>query len=217
MFHDRTHAGIELGKALTPICGKWKNAVVLALPRGGVPVALEVARILNITLDVFIVRKLGVPDRAELAMGAIASGGIRVLNRNVIDALNISEQTLAEVCRKETLELERREREYSSGATIALAGKNVILVDDGLATGATMRAAVEAVKTCRPSELVVAVPVAARETLDLVASQVDLALSVLTPENFDGVGQWYENFDQTSDEEVRQMLLVGRGLPRTTP
>jgi putative phosphoribosyl transferase len=181
--------------------------VVLALPRGGVPVGFEVAKALNAPLDVFVVRKLGLPGQEELAMGAIASGGARVLNRDLIRALNIPEEVLDEVTREEQRELERREREYRDGRPpIDVRGKTVILVDDGLATGSSMRVAVLALKQKQPEQVIVAVPVAPADSCAEMQSVADKVVCAVTPQPFWGVGQWYEDFSQTSDEEVRELL-----------
>jgi putative phosphoribosyl transferase len=183
------------------------EVIVLGLPRGGVPVAYEVARELRAPLDVFIVRKLGVPGFPELAMGAIASGGVRVLNQDVISQLPDVGMVLQAVTDLETEELQRREAQYRAGQTAHdLRDKTVILVDDGLATGATMRAAVEALKKHAVGRCVVAVPVAAPETCADLRSEVDEIVCATTPTTFYGVGQFYENFSQTSDEQVRALL-----------
>jgi predicted phosphoribosyltransferase len=183
-----------------------KDVLVLALPRGGVPVAFEVAKSLNAPLDVFVVRKLGLPQHEELAMGAIASGGVRVLNEEVIRAVGIPDEVVDLVAENEERELERREREYRDGRPpIDVRGHTVILVDDGLATGSSMRAAALALKKKQAAQIVVAVPVGAPSTCAEFESEVDRVVCV-TPEPFLGVGQWYEDFSQTSDEEVRDLL-----------
>jgi len=190
---------------------------VLGLPRGGVPVALEVARALRAPLDVLVVRKLGLPGHSELAMGAIASGGARVLNDEV--CAWASPASIDAVTRVETAELERRERAYREDRpALSLGGKTVILVDDGLATGATMRAAVLAVRRLEPAHIVVAVPVGARDTCELLRRVADEVVVVLAPASFSAVGLWYDDFSQTSDDEVRQALLTRgpAGLPETT-
>jgi predicted phosphoribosyltransferase len=206
-FKDRTEAGRFLAQKLEEYTNN-PNVVVLALPRGGVPVAYEVAQALNAPLDIFVVRKLGVPGYDELAMGAIASGGIQVLNSRVVDYLDISDQTIETVAARERRELERRERLYRGPRpTIDVRGRTVIIVDDGMATGSTMRAAVRALKQQKPEKIVVAVPVGARETCESFANEVDtMCVCAITPEPFDGVGLWYRDFAQTSDEEVRQLL-----------
>jgi len=205
-FANRREAGAELALKLRTYAGR-DDVVVLALPRGGVPVAFEVAEALDAPLDIFLVRKLGMPGHRELAMGAIASGGVRVLNEDVVRAYGIPAHAIDAVAREEEAELVRREREYRRGnPPPALAGKTVILVDDGLATGSTMRAAVEAVRQHGPARVVVAVPVGARSTCDEFADVTDETVCARTPEPFLAVGQWYEDFSQTTDEEVRALL-----------
>ncbi len=206
-FHDRADAGRRLGEALAPDYQNRSDVIVLGLPRGGVPVAWEVAQLLGAPLDVFLVRKLGFPRHPELAMGAIASGGVRVLNEDVLREVPIAEDTIAAVAAEEQTELERRERLYRSGRPeLDLAGRTVILVDDGLATGATMRAAAAAVRTMDPAELVVAVPVAAAVTCEQIEPEVDRMLCLHTPDPFRAVGLWYEEFGQTPDDEVQSIL-----------
>ena len=185
------------------------DVVVLALPRGGVVVGYEVARALNAPLDVFIVRKLGTPGQPELAMGAVASGGIIVLNPDVVHALNLSDDVIRGVAAREQEEIERREREYRGNRPpLRLRGHAAILVDDGLATGSTMRAAVAAVRDRNPASMVVAVPVAAAPTCDELRSEseVDHVICLATPYPFQSVGQWYEEFSQVSDQQVRELL-----------
>jgi len=182
-----------------------QDVVVLALPRGGIPVAYEVAVALNAPLAVFVVRKLGVPGHRELAMGAIASGGTRVLNDDLIRDLQIPTAAIDAVVAEESLELQRREREYGGGMP-PVRGRTVILVDDGLATGATMRAAVLAIRTQQPARVVVAVPVGAWSTCESLHSDADEVICLRTPDPFSAVGLWYRKFDQTSDEEVRTLL-----------
>ena len=200
----------EAGRALAPYFRKYAGApdvIVLALPRGGVPVAYELARELGVPLDIFIVRKLGMPGYEELAMGAIASGGVRVLNENVVSQLRDPERVLEHVTAQETRELERREMEYRAGRPAPdLRGKTVILVDDGLATGATMRAAVKALKQRAIARCVVGVPVSSPETCAELREQVDEIVCAITPEDFRAVGQFYEDFSQTTDEEVIELL-----------
>jgi predicted phosphoribosyltransferase len=209
-FHDRREAGRHLATALQSMAGE-PGVLVLALPRGGVPVAYEVAIALGAPLDVFIVRKLGVPGHEELAMGAIAQGGVRVLNREVIEPLGIPDSVIDRVAAAEGAELDRRERIYRGGVSAPeLRGHTVLLVDDGLATGATMAAAVAGVRAHGPSRIVVAVPVAAPETVEMMREVADGCVSVLTPPYFGGVGQWYEDFSQTSDDEVRSLLEAAR-------
>jgi putative phosphoribosyl transferase len=210
---DRRAAGRELAQLLAHYCGRG-NLVVLGLPRGGVPVALEVARALGAPLDVFVVRKLGVPGHSELAMGAIASGGVRALNLDVISALGITPAELEAVSERELDELERREREYRGEfEPLALGGQTVIVVDDGLATGATMRAAVRALRHRHTQAIVVAVPVAAAQTCAELASDADEVVCARTPERFAAVGLWYRDFSATSDEEVRELLAHARTPP----
>jgi len=205
-FRDRREAGQVLGNALREYANR-DDVVVLALPRGGVPVAFEVAEALNAPLEVFLVRKLGTPGHRELAMGAIASGGIRVLNEEVVRMLNIPPEAIDAVARDEQIELERRQSAYLQGrAPVALDGRIVVIVDDGLATGSTMRAAVKAIRTRHPARVVVAVPVGAPDTCRELAALADQVVCVRTPELFSAVGQWYLDFDQTSDEEVNRLL-----------
>lgn len=205
-FRDRRDAGRHLAERLAAYADR-DDVLVLALPRGGVPVAFEVARALRAPLDVFVVRKLGVPGHEELAMGAVASGGVRVLNEDLVRQLEIPAAVIEAVAAREEAELARRERLYRAGRSFpAVQGRTVILVDDGLATGATMRAAVVALRAQRPARIVVAVPVASAETCEELGRSVDDILCAVTPEPFHAVGFWYENFDQTSDEEVRELL-----------
>lgn len=188
------------------------DVIVLALPRGGVPVGAAVADALGVPLDVFLVRKLGVPGHEELAMGAIASGGVRVLNRDVIDDLGISDRVIETVTARETRELERRDRLYRDGrAPVAAGGRVVILVDDGLATGSTMRAAAAALRSQQPARLIVAVPAAPADTCAELRREADEVVCAVTPEPFYSVGVWYADFTQTSDEEVRALLARARG------
>jgi len=210
IFRDRRDAGEKLAYKLTDYADR-DDVLVLALPRGGVPVAYEVAKRLNAPLDVFLVRKLGVPGHEELAMGAIASGGTRVLNQDVVGPLRIGEETIEDVARIEQIELERREREYRGSRQISsVAGRTVILIDDGLATGATMRAAVAALRQQEPKELIVAVPVSSPETCAELRDEADEVVCAVTPRPFYGVGMWYMDFSQTTDEEVRDLLRSGR-------
>jgi predicted phosphoribosyltransferase len=205
-FADRDAAGRALAERLTQYGGR-NDVIVLGLPRGGVPVAAQVAAALNAPLDVYVVRKLGVPGRPELALGAIGPGGVRVLNQDVIQAYGLQPEDVDPVVERESAELVRREKEYRGDADpLVLAGRAVILVDDGLATGASMRAAVQAVRQTDPARVVVAVPVAASRVcsdLELIADEV---VCVQTPSFFMAVGQWYDDFSQTSDAEVRDLL-----------
>ena len=205
-FRDRREAGRYLAEQLQAYA-QAPERLVLALPRGGVPVAYEVARALKAPLDVFIVRKLGVPGEEELAMGALASGGVRVLNRSVIEHLRVPGHLIELVTAREQTELDRRARAYRNNRPPHdVQGKTVILVDDGLATGASMRAAVEALRRLGPGQLVVAVPAAAAETCDDLRGLVDDVVCGITPSPFEGVGRWYEDFSPVSDTEVRELL-----------
>ena len=210
LFHDRAEAGRYLAGSLMEYAGR-RDALILALPRGGVPVAFEIAKALGVPMDVFVVRKLGVPGHEELAMGAIASGGVRILNEDVLRHLDITAAALDAVTERERSELARREAAYRDGRALPeLCDRVVILVDDGLATGSTMRAAVAAVRQQRPARIVIAVPTAARETCEELRREADAIVCGMTPEPFYGVGQWYEDFGQTSDEEVRDLLARAR-------
>jgi putative phosphoribosyl transferase len=206
MFEDRRAAGRELGSKLA----RYQNqpdAIVLALPRGGIPVGFEVAQMLKAPLDVFVVRKLGVPGQPELAMGAIASGGVLVLNDEVVQSLNIPMDIIELVAAAEKEELQRREEAYRGDhPPLNPKGKTVILVDDGLATGSTMRAAVRALRMQEPARLVVAVPIGAAETCALLQEEADETVCAHMPEPFYAVGMWYGDFSQTTDEEVRALL-----------
>ena len=206
VFEDRFEAGKVLAQCLRSFANQ-PDVVVLGLPRGGVPVAYEVARELNAPLDVFVVRKLGAPGQEELAMGAIASGGVRVLNREVVRALDIPQDEIEAITARELEELRRREREYRGDrAPLDVRGRVVILIDDGLATGSTMRAAAAALWRQEPAEIVVAVPVAAAATCEEIRAEVDQVVCAATPEPFYAVGQWYRQFSQTTDEEVHDLL-----------
>ena len=205
-YRDRVEAGELLAAQLFAYRDR-DDVVVLALPRGGVPVAREVSRALGVPFDVYVVRKLGVPGHEELAMGAIATGGIRQVNRDVVDALGIPANVIDAVTAREQRELERREQEYrGSRHPLSLAGKTVILVDDGLATGSTMRAAVMAVRQHQPSRVIVAVPVGAASTCADLATEADDVVCVRTPDPFVAVGLWYRDFTPTTDHEVRALL-----------
>jgi predicted phosphoribosyltransferase len=207
-FRDRFEAGRILGEELRQRgYAAGTDVIVLALPRGGVPVGYEVAGALHAPLDVFIVRKVGVPGHEELAMGAIASGGVKVVNEDVLDMLRLPRAMFEAVAKKELREVERREKEYRGDRPrLDLKGKTVILVDDGLATGSTMLAAVRAVALAGAERIVVAVPVAAEETCDAFRGEVDDVICAITPQPFHAVGIWYEDFSQTSDQEVRELL-----------
>jgi putative phosphoribosyl transferase len=205
-FRNRTEAGRRLARRLAAYAGRT-DVVVLGLPRGGVPVAFEVARALEAPLDVFIVRKLGVPGHEELAMGAIASGGIRVLNDEVIRSLNIPDHLIEVVTAKELRELRWRESAYRGDRPApAVRGRIVILVDDGIATGSTMLAAIAALRRLEPARLIVAVPTAAPSTRDEIRREADDCICEMTPDPFFAVGVWYEDFSQTTDEEVHDLL-----------
>ncbi|HUF34868.1 MAG TPA: phosphoribosyltransferase [Gemmatimonadales bacterium] len=205
-FRDRAQAGRRLADALKHYVGD-PGLVVLALPRGGVEVGAEVARRLGAPLDVVLVRKLGVPGHEELAMGAIATGGVRILSEEVIATLGVSEREIAAVAAVEEGELARRERAYRGRrGPPAVEGRTVILVDDGLATGATMRAAAIVLRKLGPRRLIVAVPVAPAETCRTLRALVDEVVCLFTPEPFRSVGEWYDDFSQTSDEDVRRLL-----------
>ena len=206
MYADRRDAGRQLAEALTDFRNE-KDLLVLALPRGGVPVAREVATAFGAELDLLIVRKLGVPGHSELAMGAIATGGVEVLNDDLIHDLKIDADAIERVRKEERAELERREVIYrESRPPPRLAGRCIILVDDGLATGATMRAGTQAVRAAKPSRLVVAIPVAPPEAIEDLAAEADTVVCPLQPARFNAVGLWYTKFDQTSDDEVREIL-----------
>jgi putative phosphoribosyl transferase len=209
-FRDRSEAGRVLAQQLIEYAGR-DDVIVLALPRGGIPVGYEVAKALGAPLEVFVARKLGVPGHQELAMGAIASGGSAVLDQGLVRRLGVTQAQLDQAVTDETRELERRERAYRGDREAPdLRGKTVILVDDGLATGATMRAAALAVRDQQPARIVVAVPVAAEETCDQFRDVVDDVICAVTPKPFYAVGMWYEDFDQTTDDEVRELLERGR-------
>jgi predicted phosphoribosyltransferase len=206
MFEDRGDAGQQLAQALSAYGGR-EDVVVLGLPRGGIPVAFEVAQALSAPLDVFIVRKLGVPWNPELAMGAIASGGVQVMNDDVVRSSGVSGEQIERVVEQETRELEEREEIYRGARpTVNLGGKTVILVDDGLATGATMRAAVRAVRARGAAQIVVAVPTAPPETCSDFQRLVDETICLTTPRRFMGVGGSYRRFAQTTNDEVRELL-----------
>ena len=205
-FRDRREAGRTLAILLRKYSGR-SDVIVLALPRGGVPVAFEVGEALGAPLDLFLVRKLGTPGHRELAMGAIASGGVRVLNPEVVHWYGITPNAIDMIAREEQQELERRENAYREGRPPApVEGRIVILIDDGLATGSTMKAAVQAVKQRKPARVVVAVPVGARETCEELSTMADEVICARMPEPFAAVGQWYLDFNQTTDEEVRELL-----------
>lgn len=208
MFKDRTDAGTRLADRLTEYAGR-PDVLVLALPRGGVPVAFEVASRLGVQLDVFLVRKLGVPGHAELAMGAVAAGNVKVLSEDLIQDLGIPPALVEQAVVRERLELERRDQLYRGGRPAPVVrDRTVILVDDGLATGATMEAAVRALKQRNPSRVIVAVPVGASDTCRRLRGIADAVECLETPEPFNAVGLWYRNFSQTTDEEVTRLLAA---------
>ncbi|HEY7982937.1 MAG TPA: phosphoribosyltransferase family protein [Ktedonobacterales bacterium] len=212
-FRDRRDAGQQLAALLGPPAAPQQN-IVLAMPRGGVPVAYEVARALAAPLDVFLVRKLGVPGREELAMGAIASGGVRVLNDEVLAGLSLPGAVVEEVTARETAELERRERLYREGRPpLALAGRAVVLVDDGVATGASAGAAIAALRQRAVRTITLAIPVGPPTTIAWLAAQVDELVCLLMPEPFFAVGSWYLDFGETTDDDVRQLLVDAAPRP----
>lgn len=212
-FHDRAEAGRKLAARLMPYA-QHADVLVLGLPRGGVPVAYEVASALQAPLDVLIVRKLGVPGQEELALGAIASGGIRVLNEEVVQTLGIPEQVIEAITVREQQELLRREQLYRGDRPVSgLHGRVIILIDDGIATGATMRAAIAVIRSQQPARLVVAIPVAAAVVCQAVGTEVDELVCLLSPDIFLGVGVWYQHFPQISDEQVRALLARARHIP----
>ncbi|WP_102128509.1 phosphoribosyltransferase [Deinococcus planocerae] len=212
-FLDRRDAGRRLAERLLAL-GEWPDTTVLALPRGGVPVASEVARALHAPLDVFVVRKLGLPGSEEVAMGAVASGGVRVLNEDLLRRAQVSSGALEAASRRERAELERRERAYREGRTSApVAGRTALLIDDGLATGATMRAALLALRPLGPARVVVAVPVAPPELCRALETEADGVVCLLAPPHFQAVGQFYDDFRQTTDDEVREGLTLAASPP----
>ncbi len=205
-FRDRADAGRILAAGVGHLAG-LDDLLVLGLPRGGVPVASEVARALGAPLDVLLARKLGVPGQPELAMGAIAGGGVRVLHEAVLDALAIPLQAIDEVAAREGAELDRRDRAYRAGRPpLAVAGRSVLVIDDGLATGATMGAAATALRAQRAARIIVAVPVGPQEACDTLAELADEVVCIRTPRSFQAVGQWYDDFSQTTDDEIRALL-----------
>lgn len=213
IFRDRVDAGKQLAKELSKYSNR-PDVLILALPRGGVPVAFEVAKELNVKMDVFIVRKLGVPGNEELAMGAIASEDVRVLNEDVIKSYKIPDRVIATVAANELRELERKERKYRGGHLQPdMKDMTIILIDDGLATGATMHAAVEALKTKHPAKLVIAVPTASPDICRFFKGIVDEMICAATPKPFYAIGAWYEDFSQTTDEEVCKLLEKAQSIP----
>ncbi len=209
-FRDRTEAGQRLAEMLTAYANRL-DVLVLGLPRGGVPVAFEIARALRVSLDVFIVRKLGLPMQPELAVGAIATSGVRVLNEAVVHALNLSPKLIDTIAAVEERELEKRELAYRGhSAAPQIEGKTILLVDDGVATGSTMRAAVQALKKQHPARLVIGVPTAPPSSYNELRRLVDEMVALMTPADFFSVSQWYECFSQTTDEEVSRLLKQAR-------
>jgi putative phosphoribosyl transferase len=213
LFSDRSQAGRILARKLHAYAGR-EDVIVLALPRGGVPVGFEVAEALEAPLDIFVVRKLGVPGQEELAMGAIASGGGRVISPDIVRACGVSDRQIETVIAAERAELERREASYRGDRpALDVRGKVVILVDDGLATGSSMRAAIGALRPRLPARIIVAVPVAPRSTTRQFGSIADEVVCAVTPEPFHAVGEWYENFAQVGDDEVRELLRRANRVP----
>ena len=214
LLTDRREAGRLLAEQLANYAGR-DDVVVLGLPRGGVVVAFEVAKALYVPLDIFLVRKLGTPGQEELAIGAIASGGVRVMNEDVVGAFGLSDAQIEAVVSREQAELDRRERAYRGDTEpLDLSGKTVIVIDDGLATGASMRTALRSLKSHRPSRIVLAVPTAPRSTCVTLEREVDEAICLMAPEPFYAIGQWYVDFSQTSDEEVVSLLRAAAGFGR---
>lgn len=208
LFKDRRVAGQLLAQELAAYAHR-PDVLVLALPRGGVPVAFEIAKALNLPLDVIVVRKLGVPNQEELAMGAIASGGVRILHQQTISELNISDEQIAKVALNEERELERREQLYRGNCPFPdIKGRTVIVVDDGLATGATMWAAIAALQKQQPGRIAIAIPVGAHQSCKDLQDQVDEIVCIATPNPFYSVGLWYKNFPQTTDDEVCDLLIL---------
>jgi phosphoribosylpyrophosphate synthetase len=217
-FHNRREAGQLLALELAHHANE-KECVILALPRGGVPVAHEISHVLRLPLDVLVVRKLGVPGHEELAMGAIASGGIKILNPNIISALGVTSEALSAVEQREWAELERREKSYRGNLpSLDVAGKTIILVDDGIATGSTIQAAIFSLREREARRIIVASPVAPESVIASLEAVVDEVVCVLRPRYFGGVGCWYEDFSQTSDEEVHRLLEINgnAGVPPLT-
>jgi len=206
MFRDRVDAGRQLAKKLTHYANR-DDVLVLGVPRGGIPVAFEVAQALHAPLDILLVRKLGTPGQRELAMGAIASGGVRILNHDLISSLGITQEQLAETIRDQETELQRREQLYRGVRSgVPVKGKVVILVDDGIATGASMLAAIDALRTLQPKKIVVAVPVAPAQAYTQITAVADELVCASTPNGFFAIGQFYEDFPQTEDAEVHALL-----------
>lgn len=212
MFRNRTEAGRKLASKLSAYSGQT-DVLVLALPRGGVPIGCEIARALHAPVDVFVVRKLGVPWNPELAMGAVATGGVRVLEQETVRSLGIPSEEITRVAAREELELERRERAYRGGRTpLPVAGKKVILVDDGVATGSTLRAGVAALRKLQPARIVIAVPVGPSATCAILRKLADEVVCTIEAEDFFAIGEWYEDFAQLSDADVQKLLENASGL-----
>lgn len=206
-FRDRAEAGRLLAQRVKPLVGREHDLLVLGLPRGGIPVAAQVAKALNAPLDVFMVRKLGFPGHEELAMGAVASGGLRVLNRYIIEQSDLTDEDIDEETRRESAELASREKIYREGKPrLKIEGRTLVVVDDGLATGASLRAGILALRQGRPARIIAAVPVASREGYQAIAREADETVALLVPDDFQAVGQWYRDFHQISDGEVKQEL-----------
>lgn len=206
-FRDRAEAGRLLAQRMKPLVGREHDLLILGLPRGGIPVAAQVAKALHAPLDVFMVRKLGFPGHEELAMGAVASGGLRVLNRAIIEQGDLTDEDIDEETRRESAELASREKIYREGKPkLKLEGRTVIVVDDGLATGASLRAGILALRQGRPARIIAAVPVASREGYQAIAREADETVALLVPDDFQAVGQWYRDFHQVSDGEVKEEL-----------
>ena len=212
MFRNRTEAGRQLAPKLKPYIGH-PDVLVLALPRGGVPIGCEIARTLHSPVDVFVVRKLGVPWNPELAMGAVATGGVRVLEEGTVRSLAVPAEEVARVAAQEELELERREHAYRGGrAALPVSGKKVILVDDGIATGSTMRAGVAALRKLQPARIVIAVPVAPHAACTMLRRLADEVVCTIEADDFFAIGEWYEDFTQLSDQDVQNLLQEASGL-----
>jgi predicted phosphoribosyltransferase len=210
LFQNRREAGQRLAQRLVTLANR-QRLVLLALPRGGVPVTAEIATTLHLPFDVFVVRKLGVPGHEELAMGAVASGGVRVLNPDVLQPLGIPAEVIDRVAARELEEVDRREREYRGGRALpSLAGATVVLIDDGIATGSTMLAAVKAVRMHQPASVIVAAPVVSLDAIETLRRAANACVFLAAPEPFYGVAAWYVDFEQVSDDEVRELLKVGR-------
>ncbi len=215
MFHDRADGGQQLAERLSQYAGR-KDVIVLGIPRGGVPVAFEVAQALGVPLDILLVRKLGTPGQRELAMGAIASGGVRILNEDVVRELGITQADVESAVREQQVELQRREEYFRGSRTaVSVEGKTVIVVDDGIATGSSMLAAIEALRTLHPGRIVVATPVAPPQVRARMLKSADGFVTVHTPERFFAIGEFYEDFSQTEDSEVRDLLRRAAASPAT--